>query len=86
MRYLPYALLLLSFALGYAALPYGLVGVVALVATFLLFAPRRRALRDQPQAPDQNLLLDGAFLLASQLLIHFVAFAVGVLVLRSFGG
>ena len=86
MRYIPYALLLLSFALGWAAIPYGLVFVVALVATFLLFGPRRRALRDQPQAPDQNMVLDGAFLLASQVMIHFIAFALGVLALRLFGG
>ena len=86
MRYLPYLLLLVSFALGYVGYPVLTVLIVALLSAFLLFGPRRRQLREQPQAPDQNMLLDGAFLFVQQALIHIVAGALGVFMARMMGG
>ncbi|GLQ23538.1 hypothetical protein GCM10007853_14120 [Algimonas ampicilliniresistens] len=82
MKYVPYLTLIVSFALGFFGYPFPFVLAVAIVSTFLLFSPRRKALRNQAQAPDQNMFLDGAFLLASQTLIHFVLFAFGIFIAR----
>lgn len=86
MKYLPYLTLIISFALGFLGYPFPLVCAVAVVSTILLFAPRRKALRNQPQAPDQNMVLDGAFLIFQQILIHFVLFAFGIFMARMVAG
>lgn len=86
MKFLPYLTLIVSFVLGYLSFPFGLVFVVAVVSAFLLFSKRRAQLRSQPQAPDQNMVLDGAFLMVQQTLIHFVVFALGLFVMRMMAG
>lgn len=86
MKFLPYLILIASFALGYLGSPFGLVFVVALVSAVLLFSKRRNQLRNQPQAPDRNMLLDGFFLVAQQTLIHFVVFALGLFAMRMMAG
>lgn len=86
MKFLPYLTLIVSFVLGYLAFPFGLVFVVAVVSAVLLFSKRRAQLRNQPQAPDQNMVLDGAFLMVQQTLIHFVVFALGLFVMRMMVG
>ena len=88
MRYLPYVFIAIAAALGALQFAFRpslpLLAVLALASAFAVFAPRRRALREQPQAPDQNMVLDGVFLFVSQLLIVFVAYALGLLVARLF--
>lgn len=86
MKYIPYALILVSFALGYLGFPYFLIAVMALASAAILSAARRKQLKNQPQAPDQNMILDGAFLLVQQLLIHFVVFALGLFLARMIAG
>ncbi len=86
MRLLPYVIIAIAAILG----GYGMglrpatpiLFVLALASAVSVFMPRRQALREQPQAPDQNMVLDGAFLFFSQLLIVFVAYALGVLIGR----
>lgn len=85
MKWLPYLTLVISFALGYLAQPFVFVFVVAVLSTFLVFPARRGQLRNQPQAPDRNMVLDGFFLVFQQTLIHFVAFALGVFTMRMLG-
>ena len=86
MRFLPYVFIAIAAGIGAwgmglrPAVP--LLFVLALASAFSVFAPRRRALREQPQAPDQNMLLDGGFLFLSQTLIMFVAYAIGLLLSR----
>ena len=86
MRILPYVIIAIAAALGVAGMGLrpvvAILLVLALASTFSLLAPRRRALREQPQAPDQNMMLDGAWLFVSQLLIVFVAYALGLLASR----
>ena len=86
MRILPYVIIAVAAAIGAAGMglrpAVPILLVLALASAFSVLAPRRRALREQPQAPDQNMLLDGAWLFVSQLLIVFVAYALGVLVSR----
>lgn len=86
MRILPYVIIAIAAALGAAGMAIRqavpILMVLALASAFSVFAPRRRALREQPQAPDQNILLDGAWLFVSQLLIVFVAFSIGLLLAR----
>ena len=86
MRFLPYLLLLISFVLGYLSLPFFLVFIVAILGTVLIMPQRRNQLRSQPQAPDRNMVLDGAFLVFQQTLIHFVAFALGLFLMRMMAG
>lgn len=86
MKFLPYLTLIVSFVLGYLAFTFGIVFVVAFVSAVLLFSKRRAQLRNQPQAPDQNMVLDGAFLMVQQTLIHFVVFALGLFVMRMMAG
>ena len=86
MRLLPYLIILIAAALGVSGMGLRqaalILMVLALASAFSVFAPRRRALREQPQAPDQNMVLDGAFLFVSQLLIVFVAFSIGLFIGR----
>ncbi|MEL6687169.1 MAG: hypothetical protein AAFP97_06085 [Pseudomonadota bacterium] len=86
MRFLPYLCLLISFVLGYLAQPFVFVFVAALLGTALIMPLRRNQLRSQPQAPDRNMVLDGAFLVFQQTLVHFVAFGLGVFLMRMMGG
>jgi uncharacterized membrane protein len=78
MKYLGYAVLLLAFLAGFYAFPMPLVIVFALISTLIFAASRRKTLKETPMAPDQNMLLDGAFLFALQVLIMFVTFLLGV--------
>ena len=86
MKFLPYLLLIFSFIIGYLGLTFVYVFAVAIISTLLMFAPRRRQLREQPQAPDQNMLLDGAFLIAQQTILHFILFALGIFMARMLVG
>jgi len=43
-------------------------------------------LKDTPQAPDQNMLMDGAYLFLGQLLIMFAIFLLGVFIASPGGG
>ena len=77
MKYLGYALVLAAFIAGYVGYhPIGIV-VLAGLSTIIFASARRKALKSQPLAPDQNLIFAGAFLLAGQLLIMFTVFILG---------
>ena len=78
MKFVPYILLVVSFVAGFVGIPYVVIGVTALLSFVCLAAKRRQQLKTQPQAPDQNMLIDGAFLLVQQVLIHFFVFALGL--------
>jgi Ser/Thr protein kinase RdoA (MazF antagonist) len=84
MKYLGYVLILGALAAGYAELhPVTVVGF-ALLSTLIYASSRRiyasarrKALKEQPQAGDRNMLLDGGYLFAGQALIMFTAFILG---------
>lgn len=86
MKFLPYLMLIVSFVIGYFGLTFLYVFAVAILSTLIMFAPRRRQLREQPQAPDQNMLLDGAFLITQQTILHFILFALGIFMARMLAG
>lgn len=77
MKYLGYALILGALAAGYAELHPVMVVGFALLSTLTYASARRKALKEQPQAGDQNMLLDGGYLFAGQTLIMFTAFILG---------
>jgi len=77
MKYLGYALILVALAGGYIGFHPILIIGLALASTLIYAAARRQALKKQPQAPDQNMLLDGVYLLAGQSLIMFTAYILG---------
>ena len=77
MKYLGYALILASMTSGYIGLHPAAVIIFALISTFVYAAARRKALKEQPQAGDQNMILDGGYLFAGQTLIMFAAFILG---------
>lgn len=77
MRYLGYALIIAAFAAGYVGFHPLIIPALALVSTAIYASFRRKALKRQSLAPDQNMILDGAFLLAVQTIIMFTAYILG---------
>ena len=77
MKYLGYILILACFLAGYNSIHIGVVAISAILSTVIYASERRRALKTQTHAPDQNMILDGAFLLTSQLLIMFMLYILG---------
>ncbi|WP_026940867.1 hypothetical protein [Hellea balneolensis] len=77
MRYFGYALILVAIAGGYTDVHPILIILLALLSTLIYASARRKALKNQPQAADQNMMLDGAYLLAGQTMIMFAAFILG---------
>ena len=77
MKYLGYALVLAAFIAGYVG--YHPIGVVILAAlsTIIFASARRTALKNQPLAPDQNMIFEGMFLLGGQVLIMFTVYILG---------
>lgn len=78
MKIFGYVLVILSIAAGFMKWPWILIFAFALVSTFIFAKDRREALRKTPQAPDQNMILDGAFLFAGQSLIMLFGYLLGV--------
>ena len=77
MKYLGYLLILACFLAGYNSIHIIAVGISAILSTIIYASERRRALKEQVHAPDQNMILDGAFLLAVQSLIMFMVYILG---------
>lgn len=77
MKYLGYALILVALAAGYVGFHPVAVIILALVSTLIYASARRKVLKTQTHAPDQNMLMDGAFLLAGQTMIMFTAYILG---------
>jgi len=76
-KYLGYLLILACFLAGYFSVHISVVGVSALLSTIIYATERRKALKSQTHAPDQNMMLDGAFLLFLQLIIMFTLYILG---------
>jgi len=77
MKYFGYLLVLASFLAGYFSIHILVVLVSAVVSTIIYASERRKALKSQIHAPDQNMLMDGAFLLVLQSIIMFTAYILG---------
>ena len=80
MKYIGYILLLLSGVAGYTGVRVWFVLLLALFSTAFFAGARRQNLKDTPQAPDQNMLVDGAYLFLVQLLIMFAIYLLGVFI------
>lgn len=77
MKYIGYILLLLSGVAGYLGVRIWFVFILALLSAFVFTSARRKNLKETPQAPDQNMLMDGAYLFLGQLLIMFAIYLLG---------
>lgn len=77
MKYIGYILLLLSGVAGYLGVRIWFVLILALISAIVFAAARRTNLIETPQAPDQNMLMDGAYLFLGQLLIMFALYLLG---------
>ena len=77
MRYLGYLLILAVFAAGFFSVHILAALAGALAATFIYAADRRRALKAEPQALNQNMILDGAYQFFGKVLIMFVVYILG---------
>jgi len=77
MKYLGYVLVLAAFAGGYMGYHPAFILIAASLSTIIYASARRKALKEQSQAPDQNMVFDGAFLLAGQVLIMFTVYILG---------
>lgn len=80
MKYIGYVLLLLSGVAGYLGVRVWFVVLLALLSAFVFLSARRKNLKETPQAPDQNMLMDGAYLFVGQLLIMFAIYLLGVFI------
>ncbi len=80
MKYIGYILLLLSGVAGYMNVPVWFVVLMALFSSFVFASARRKNLKETPQAPDQNMLMDGAYLFLGQFLIMFAIYLLGVFI------
>ena len=86
MKYIGYALLFLSGLAGYLGVRVWFVVLLALLSAFVFMSARRKNLKETPQAPDQNMLMDGAYLFLGQLLIMFAIYLLGVFIASPGGG
>lgn len=78
MKYLGYLIILAAFIGGLLSWAFLIVfPICTLLATITYAGPRREALKNQTHAPDQNMILDGAFLLFSLSIIIFAAYCLG---------
>lgn len=77
MKYFGYLLILASFLAGYFSIHIGVMVIAALLSTIIYASERRKALKSQIHAPDQNMMLDGAFLLILQSIIMFTVYILG---------
>lgn len=77
MKYFGYILIIAAFAAGYVGFHPIAILIAAILSTIIYASARRKALKSQPQAPDQNMLFDGAFLLGGQILIMFMVYILG---------
>lgn len=80
MKYIGYILLLLSGVAGFLGVRVWFVVLLALVSAFVFASARRKNLKETPQAPDQNMLMDGVYLFLGQLLIMFAIYLLGVFI------
>lgn len=80
MKYVGYVLLLLSGVAGFLGVRVWFVVLLALLSAFVFSTARRKILKETPQAPDQNMLMDGAYLFLGQLLIMFAIYLLGVFI------
>ena len=77
MKYLGYIIIVAAFVMGYLGFHPAIILAAAGLTTLIYASSRRKALKEQSQAPDQNMFFDGAFLLAGQVLIVFVVYILG---------
>lgn len=77
MKYLGYVIVLASAAAGYMGLHPATILIAASLSTLIFASARRKALKRQSQAPDQNMVFDSAFLLGGQFLIMFTVYILG---------
>ena len=86
MKYIGYILLLLSGVAGYLGVRVWFVVIFAMLSAFVFMSARRKNLKETPQASDQNMLMDGAYLFLGQLLIMFAVYLLGVFIASPGGG
>ena len=86
MKYIGYILLFLSGLAGYLGVRIWFVVLLALLSAFLFMSARQQNLKETPQAPDQSMLMDGAYLFLGQLLIMFAVYLIGYFIGSPGGG
>lgn len=77
MKYLAYILLVIAFVVGHQSWHPLFIPSLALGATLMLTSVRRKHVKARPHTENVNMVLDGAFLFAVQLLIMFTVYILG---------
>jgi len=80
MKYIGYIIVLAAGLAGFFGVRVWVIFGLALASAFAFASTRRDVLKNTPQAPDQNMFLDGMFLLFLQLLILFAVYLLGVFI------
>ena len=80
MKYLGYLIVFCAGLAGFLGVRVWVILLLALLSTFAFASERRETLKNMPQAPDQNMFLDGMFLFFAQILILFMVYLLGVFI------
>ncbi len=77
MKYFGYIIIFAGLIAGYVGFHTAAIIGLAIISTLIHAPARRKGLKSQPQAPDQNMILDGVFLFVSQIIIIFTVYILG---------
>lgn len=76
-RFIAYGCLIVAVIAGFKLAPAFIIPLLALVSTLFMVRGRLDIDKNKVRAEKPNLLVEGAFLFAAQLLIIFVAYLLG---------
>ena len=77
MQYLDYICLIGAFVVGFMSWHPIFLLLLALMTTFLFMSARRSHVKARPHTENANMIVDGAFLFAVQIMIIFTVYAIG---------
>ena len=82
MKYIGYILIAIAFIGGVMPWHIAVVPVCAVVSTLVYMSARRAEVKPKNYTGDRNMVIDGAYLIAVQMLIMFTAYLLGWLIIN----
>ena len=86
LQYLGYVGIAIAVYAGIAPWHPGVVLILALFTTFLFSGARAKSRKREVHREKPNMMMEGAFLYAGQVLIMFIAYLIGWFYVNQFGG
>ncbi len=82
-KYVGYIILIVAFYAGYAFWHWGMIPLLAFIATLAFASDRRKSIKGSIHTQNSNAVLDGAFLFVLQCIIVFVVYNFGLFLKQS---